>query len=137
MGTLFNTPDEYLQGFFKSGPSMLEAFTGLGSAAQPPTQATTALGRSLASYYEKQAALWTGTLSAGTGTGKAQQPVVDAERGDRRFHGEHGATTRGTACSSRPTCSTRGCSTTWSRRPSSTRRTSTSCASSRASSSTR
>jgi polyhydroxyalkanoate synthase subunit PhaC len=87
MGALFNMPDEYLQGFFKSGPSMLEAFTGLGSAALPPgMSSTTALGRSLTSYYEKQAALWTSTLSGGAGD--KLLPVVEADRGDRRFHGE-------------------------------------------------
>jgi polyhydroxyalkanoate synthase subunit PhaC len=87
MGALFNMPDEYMQGFFKSGQSMLAAFTGLGSAALPPgMRTTTALGRSLASYYEKQTALWTRTLSAGAGNNFL--PVVEADRGDRRFHGE-------------------------------------------------
>src|SRR5438128_11000348 len=85
MGTLFNMPDEYVQGFLKSGPSMLEAFTGLGSVAQlPGMRPMSALGRSLASYYEKQAALWTSTMSAGS----PSRSVVDADRGDRRFHGE-------------------------------------------------
>jgi polyhydroxyalkanoate synthase len=49
-------------------------------------QATTAFGRSLTSYYEKQTALWTSTLSAGAGN--KLPPVVEADRGDRRFHGE-------------------------------------------------
>ena len=68
---------------------MLQAFTGLGSAAKPPTPETAReLTRMVASYWEKQAALWTRSLAAGTGAGKDLQPVVDAERGDRRFHGE-------------------------------------------------
>jgi polyhydroxyalkanoate synthase len=87
MRTLFNMPDEYVQGFFKIAPSMLEAFTGLGSAAQPPgMRATTSLGRSLSGYCEKQAALWTRTLSVGAGN--ELPSIVDADRGDRRFHGE-------------------------------------------------
>ena len=68
---------------------MLQAFTGLGSAAKPPTPETAReLTRVVANYWEKQAALWTRTLAAGAGAGKDLQPVVDAERGDRRFHGE-------------------------------------------------
>ena len=66
---------------------MLEAFTGLGSAAQPPGMQATTRARSLAGQLlRKQAALWTRTLSAGAGN--ELLPVVDADRGDRRFHGE-------------------------------------------------
>jgi polyhydroxyalkanoate synthase len=80
----FNMPDEYVQGFFKSG---VEALSGWRSAAFPPDAQTVAsLGRTLAGYYEKQASLWAGALSASAGN--ASQPVIDAERGDRRFHGE-------------------------------------------------
>ena len=31
MSNLFNVPDEYVQGFFKSGQAMLQAFTGMGA----------------------------------------------------------------------------------------------------------
>ena len=87
MSNLFNVPDEYVQGFFKSGQAMLQAFTGLGSAAKPPTaEAARELTSVYAKYWERQATLWTRTLAAGGG--KDLQPVVDAERGDRRFHGE-------------------------------------------------
>ena len=89
MNNLFNAPDEYVQGFFKSGKAMLQSFTGLGSAAKPPTPETAReLTRMVANYWEKQALLWTRSLAAGAGAGKDLQPVVDAERGDRRFHGE-------------------------------------------------
>src|SRR5262245_53024151 len=87
MNNLFSAPDEYVQGFFKSGQAMLQAYTGLWAAAKPPTAGTAReLTRVAGSYWERQAALWTRSLAAGTGNG--QQPVVDAERGDRRFHGE-------------------------------------------------
>src|SRR4051812_29043962 len=89
MNNLFNVPDEYVQGFYKSGQAMLQSFTGLGSAAKPPTPGTAIeLTRVVTSYWEKQAKLWTGSIAAGAGAGKDLQPVVDAEWGDRRFHGE-------------------------------------------------
>ena len=89
MTNLFNVPDEYVQGFLKSGQAMFQSFTGLGSASKPPTPETARkLTPVVANYWEKQALLWTRSLAAGTGTGKDLQPVVDAERGDRRFHGE-------------------------------------------------
>jgi len=85
MSALFNMPDEYVQGFFKSG---LEAISGWQSAAFPPNpQATASLGRTMVGYCEKQAALWTGAMSTAAG-GDAAQPVVEADRADRRFHGE-------------------------------------------------
>ena len=47
-------------------------------------------------FWEQQMALWMGML-ASAASGKGPEPVVAAERGDRRFHAEDGATTRGTA----------------------------------------
>ena len=41
----------------------------------------------VASYWEKQARCGRARLLR-AGVGKDRQPVVDAERGDRRFHGE-------------------------------------------------
>ncbi|MBA2961927.1 MULTISPECIES: class I poly(R)-hydroxyalkanoic acid synthase [Ramlibacter] len=87
MNNLFNAPDEYVQGFFKSGRAMVQAYTGLWSAAKPPTQETAVeLARVSGTYWERQATLWTRSLAAGAGN--EVPTVVDAERGDRRFHGE-------------------------------------------------
>jgi polyhydroxyalkanoate synthase len=79
-------PDEYVQGFVKSGQSLFQAFAGLGVAVEPPKVDTAlAFTRLLADYYAKQATLWTSTLAAGNG--KDLPHVVDADTGDRRFHG--------------------------------------------------
>ena len=87
MNNLFNAPDEYVQGFFKSGQALLQASTGLGWGAKLPSQESTReFTRLASSYWGKQAGLWAEWLAAGAG--KDLQPVVDAERGDRRFHGE-------------------------------------------------
>src|SRR5688572_25518970 len=77
MSNLFNAPDEYVQGCFKSGQALLQAFTGVGSGSN--------LARVVANHWERQAALWSRTLVAGAGNDV--QPVVAAEAGDRRFHG--------------------------------------------------
>ena len=58
---------------------MLQAFTGLGSAAKPPTPETAReLTRVVANYWEKQAALWTRSLAA------ARRRQGSAARGRRR-----------------------------------------------------
>src|SRR5438128_423937 len=87
MSRLFNAPDEYVQGLFKSGQVMLQAFTGLGTAVKPPTPGSTlGLSRVIADYWESQTLLWTRTLTAGSG--KDLQSVVEGANGDRRFHGK-------------------------------------------------
>jgi polyhydroxyalkanoate synthase len=87
MANLFNMPDEYLQGFFKSGQSLLQACAVLGPGAPAPSADTAQnLAGAVASYCEQQALLWTRTMSAAAGA--EAPPVADAGRADRRFHGE-------------------------------------------------
>ncbi len=87
MSNLFNAPDEYVQGFFKSGQAMLKALTGPGSGTKMPAAETRReLTRAVVSYWAKQATLWSRALTADAGNDLLA--VVDAERGDRRFHGE-------------------------------------------------
>ena len=64
-----------------------QVLLGAGHGGKPPTAGTTReLTRVVTTYWEKQALLWASTLAAGAG--KGLQPVVDSERGDRRFHGD-------------------------------------------------
>jgi polyhydroxyalkanoate synthase len=87
MSHLFNAPDEYVQGFLKTGQSMLQAFSSLGSGTRaPPAETASEVVSVVAGYWQKLAMLWTPTLT--TGAGNSLQPVVEAERGDRRFHSE-------------------------------------------------
>jgi len=87
VATGFKAPDEYIQGFYKSGQSMLQALAGMGQAAKPMKLETASqLARAQAHYWEQQMALWAGMLAGAAG--QATRPVVEAERGDRRFHGE-------------------------------------------------
>ncbi|MBB3181949.1 class I poly(R)-hydroxyalkanoic acid synthase [Variovorax sp. Sphag1AA] len=76
MTSPFNIPDEFVQGFLKSGASMLKAAGAPGLPAGADVQAT---------YWQQQMALWAGWLASG---GTKSEAVVDAERGDRRFHGD-------------------------------------------------
>jgi polyhydroxyalkanoate synthase len=78
----FNMPDEYVQGFFKAGQSLLESLTkapGL-SAEAGAVVAAAPLTSLQTNYFQQQMALWT-QMMGGSG-----EPVVAAERGDRRFH---------------------------------------------------
>ena len=84
MNSPFNMPDEYVQGFFKAGQSLLQALTPLPS---PPNEiAAPARGAPLAelqlNYFQQQLALWARMMSA---PGSAE-PVVAPDRGDRRFN---------------------------------------------------
>src|SRR6185437_7312577 len=66
---------------------MLQALAGMGQAAKPMKLETASqLARAQAHYWEQQMALWAGMLAGAAG--QATRPVVEAERGDRRFHGE-------------------------------------------------
>jgi len=77
MASAFNVPDEFVRGFFTSGQTLLQAFSGTGGSELAKVQAH---------YWEQQMALWMGMLaSAG---GQAREPVVAPERGDRRFSAE-------------------------------------------------
>jgi polyhydroxyalkanoate synthase len=83
----FNMPDEFVQGFFKSGQSLLHAFTGMSSdvpasAGSAPVPAL-ALAQAQAHYWQQQMALYMGMVASATGTTPA--PTVQPEHGDRRF----------------------------------------------------
>jgi polyhydroxyalkanoate synthase subunit PhaC len=84
MNSPFNMPDEYVQGFFKSGQSLLQALT----SAPGPTGEVSAPSRAAPlaelqmNYFQQQLALWA-RLMSGAGAG---EPLVAPERGDRRFN---------------------------------------------------
>ena len=94
-----NVPDEFIQGLFKSAPALWQALA-----------ATYAKQFASSEHWQQQMAIWTSMMARATG--QAPEPVVAPERGDRRFSATNGATTRSTACSSRPICSTPACSAT-------------------------
>jgi polyhydroxyalkanoate synthase subunit PhaC len=84
MNSPFNVPDEYVQGFFKAGQSLLQALTlgaGTTGAAASPSQSTP-LAQLQLSYFQQQLALWARMMS---GSGGAD-PLVAPDRGDRRFN---------------------------------------------------
>ena len=90
MNSPFNMPDEYVQGFFKAGQSLLQALTphqgpaGLaGPAAQVSAPSHAApLAELQLNYFQQQLALWARMMSGGG----AGEPLVAPERGDRRFN---------------------------------------------------
>ena len=92
MTSPFNVPDEFVQGFFKSGQNLLQAFVGagVGANAEAPLGATQAQSKPLmeaqAHYWQQQMALWAGMMT--NAAGKGTEPVVAPERGDRRFNAE-------------------------------------------------
>ena len=81
--TIYDIPDEYFQGFFKAGQSLLEALTPTSVSATDIT--ARGPGAQLAelqlNYFQQQLALWA-RMMTGAGGG---EPVVAPERGDRRF----------------------------------------------------
>jgi polyhydroxyalkanoate synthase subunit PhaC len=84
MNSRFNMPDEYIQGFFKAGQSLLQAMSPLHS---PPNEiAAPSHGAPLAelqlNYFQQQLALWACMMAGGAGA----EPLVASERGDRRFN---------------------------------------------------
>jgi polyhydroxyalkanoate synthase subunit PhaC len=80
----FHMPDEYVQGFFKAGQSLLQAMTPFQNA--PNEIAAPASGAPLAElqlgYFQQQLALWARMMAGGVGA----EPLVAPERGDRRFN---------------------------------------------------
>jgi polyhydroxyalkanoate synthase len=88
MSSPFNLPDEFVQGFFKAGQSLVESFAvvrGDRSAATAHTTVTL-LAQAQARYWQQQMALWTGMMANPNGRGA--EPVVTPEPGDRRFSAE-------------------------------------------------
>ena len=96
MATPFNVPDEFVQGFIKSGQSLWQAMAPnpaaqlaqFGTLAAPGAAAAPTTPWPLAelqlSYFQQQLALWTRMMAGAVG-GSAE-PVVTPERGDRRFN---------------------------------------------------
>jgi polyhydroxyalkanoate synthase subunit PhaC len=87
MNSPFNMPDEYVQGFFKAGQSLLQALTPIKGSAGPAGDVSTParaapLGELQVNYFQQQLALWARMMS-GAGAGA---PLVAPERGDRRFN---------------------------------------------------
>jgi polyhydroxyalkanoate synthase len=84
MKSPFNMPDEYVQGFFKAGQSLLQALTptsgSVGEIAAPSSVAP--LAELQLNYFHQQLALWA-RMMTGAGGG---EPLVAPERGDRRFN---------------------------------------------------
>ena len=72
MAAPFSIPDEFVQGFIKSGQS-------LWSALLPKQAAQLQL-----SHFQQQLALWTRMMAGGVG--KDGEPLVAPDRGDRRFN---------------------------------------------------
>ncbi len=88
MTSPFSMPDEFVQGFFKAGQSLVQSFIAArgdlsATAAHVPV---TSLAQAQAHYWQQQMALWAGMMASANG--KAQEPVVAPERGDRRFSAE-------------------------------------------------
>ena len=91
MSSPFNVPDEYVRGFFKSGQTLLQAYTGAASHAgelpvSPMQQSCLALAQAQAHYWQQQMALYMGMVASASGA-KAE-PAVAPERGDRRFNAD-------------------------------------------------
>jgi polyhydroxyalkanoate synthase len=88
MAALFNMPDEFVQGFFKSGQSLIQSFTSVrgDSPVGAANSMRLPLAQAQAHYWQQQMALWMGMLASASG--KGQGPTVAPERGDRRFHAE-------------------------------------------------
>src|ERR1035441_10143316 len=98
MASSFSMPDEFVQGLFKSGQNLMQAFAGPGSTGFGVAQAAgpapignveaprVSLPQLQAHYWQQQMALWMGTMA--NAAGQAGESVVAQERGDRRFHAD-------------------------------------------------
>lgn len=88
MASPFNMPDEFIQGFFKSGQTLLQAWAGAArsadasSASSEPLSALT-LAQAQAHYWQQQMALYLSMVASAAG--QKPEPIVQAARGDRRF----------------------------------------------------
>ncbi|HZT55502.1 MAG TPA: class I poly(R)-hydroxyalkanoic acid synthase [Burkholderiaceae bacterium] len=80
MSLPFNMPDEYVQGLMKAGQNLLQT---LAKPPGLPGETSTSLGELQLNYFRQQFALWSRMMG---GAGAADEPVVAADRGDRRFH---------------------------------------------------
>ena len=85
MNSPFHMPDEYAQGFFKAGQSLLHALatTPVSHIEGAAPSRAAPLAELQLNYFQQQFALWTRMVSGG---GAGAEPVVAPERGDRRFN---------------------------------------------------
>ena len=83
MATPFSLPDEFVQGFFKSGQSLWQSMLQ-NPMASPPEGTGTPLMTLQLGYLQQQFELWTHMMASMSG--QTSEPVVTPERGDRRFN---------------------------------------------------
>jgi polyhydroxyalkanoate synthase len=85
MSSPFHMPDEYAQGFFKAGQSLLQALATTSVAPKESAAPSRAapLAELQRNYFQQQLALWTRMVAGG---GAGAEPVVAPERGDGRFN---------------------------------------------------
>lgn len=89
MASPFNMPDEFVHGIFKSGQTLLQAYTGAASNTDDsPSKSdrplpVLALAQAQAHYWQQQMALYAGMMASATG--QKTVPSIEPERGDRRF----------------------------------------------------
>ena len=89
MASPFTIPDEFVQGFFKSGQNLMQAFAGAPRADHASTgnmDVPKSLPQLQAHYWQQQMALWMGMMA--NAAGQAGEPVAAPARGDRRFHAD-------------------------------------------------
>ena len=96
MASPFNVPDEYVQGFIKSGQSLWQAMTPgpvkeIAPSGPAPASVEATVGADAGqlaelqlNYFQQQLALWTRMMV--NATGPPVEPVVEPKRGDRRFN---------------------------------------------------
>ena len=83
MASPFNMPDEFVRGFFKSGQTLLQAYTGAtANTADGPAPAAKmpalALAQAQAHYWQQQMALYMGiTQGARAQTGASLLPYSE------------------------------------------------------------
>lgn len=84
----FNVPDEFLHGLIKAGQTFAGALAPtFGQLASPgsPSSPASEIARAQAQYAEQVLAMWSNALAPGM---TKHEPVVSADRSDRRFRGE-------------------------------------------------
>ncbi len=88
----FNMPDEFVRGFFNSGQTLLQAYTGASVNTDAPSSTSDrplpglALAQAQAHYWQQQMALYVGMMARATG--QEPEPAIEPERGDRRFNAD-------------------------------------------------
>jgi polyhydroxyalkanoate synthase len=88
MTSPFSMPDEFVQGFFTSGQSLLQAYAGAAgdASATAPRPPGLALAQVHAHYWQQQMALYMGMATMASS--RTPEPTIAPERGDRRFNAD-------------------------------------------------